>query len=230
MLAVAYRLKKASGMDIAISIFDISKQKIISTCVGHRLDVQDMEFTKDGKYLISCSYDGSMRKWNVTDGCEIFKVEVHNGKAEVFSIDINENRHEIAVGADHSILIYDLLSASYESAKDYAHAIIQGKTLDVEKVKQIIEEKIEKYKNDGIQDKEFERAKRKIYGLYVREFNEVSATSIMFVTNYFKNINPFEYIESYKTISKDYLEDLLKEIFVTEKMVESCITPKETGE
>ena len=110
MLAVAYRLKKASGMDIAISIFDISKQKIISTCVGHRLDVQDMEFTKDGKYLISCSYDGSMRKWNVTDGCEIFKVEVHNGKAEVFSIDINENRHEIAVGADHSILIYDLLS------------------------------------------------------------------------------------------------------------------------
>lgn len=127
-------------------------------------------------------------------------------------------------------LIYDLLSASYESAKDYAHAIIQGKTLDVEKVKQIIEEKIEKYKNDGIQDKEFERAKRKIYGLYVREFNEVSATSIMFVTNYFKNINPFEYIESYKTISKDYLEELLKEIFVTEKMVESCITPKETGE
>ena len=74
------------------------------------------------------------------------------------------------------------------------------------------------------------RAKRKIYGLYVREFNEVSATSIMFVTNYFKNINPFEYIESYKTISKDYLEELLKEIFVTEKMVESCITPKETGE
>ena len=127
-------------------------------------------------------------------------------------------------------LIYDLLSASYESAKYYAHDIIQGKTLDVEKVKQIIEEKIEKYKNDGIQDKEFERAKRKIYGLYVREFNEVSATSIMFVTNYFKNINPFEYIESYKTISKDYLEDLLKEIFVTEKMVESCITPKETGE
>lgn len=127
-------------------------------------------------------------------------------------------------------LIYDLLSASYESAKDYAHAIIQGKTLDVENVKQIIEEKIEKYKNDGIQNKEFERAKRKIYGLYVREFNEVSATSIMFVTNYFKNINPFEYIESYKTISKDYLEELLKEIFVTEKMVESCITPKETGE
>lgn len=127
-------------------------------------------------------------------------------------------------------LIYDLLLATHESGKDYAHAIIQGKTTDVEKVKQIIEEKIEKYKKEGIQEKEFERAKRKIYGLYVREFNEVSATSIMFVTNYFKNINPFEYIESYKTISKEYLEELLKEIFVEEKIVESCITPKETGE
>lgn len=127
-------------------------------------------------------------------------------------------------------LIYDLLLASHESAKDYSHVIIQSKTTDVEKVKEIMQEKIEKYKKEGIQENEFERAKRKIYGLYVREFNEVSATSIMFVTNYFKNINPFEYIESYKTISKEYLEELLKEIFVEEKMVESCITPKETGE
>lgn len=127
-------------------------------------------------------------------------------------------------------LIYDLLLASHESSKDYSHVIIQGKTLDIEKVKQIINEKNEKYKKEGIQDKEFERAKRKIYGLYVREFNDVSATSIMFVTNYFKNINPFEYIESYKTISKEYLENLLKEIFVEEKMVESCITPKECDE
>lgn len=127
-------------------------------------------------------------------------------------------------------LIYDILMSNFEWARDYAHILIQGKTPNVKETKKIIEEKIEKYKKEGIKEKEFEKAKRKIYGLYVRAFNDVSITSSMFVTNYFKKVNPFEYIESYKIITKEYLEELIKEEFQQEKMVESCIIPKNVDE
>ena len=101
-------------------------------------------------------------------------------------------------------LIYENLWTSFEWSKDeYAHVLIQGKTMDMDNVKQIIEEKVEKLKQEGIKEKDFERAKRKIYGLYVREFNEVQSEGTAFETNYFKEINPFDYIEKYKTLSKE---------------------------
>ena len=125
-------------------------------------------------------------------------------------------------------LIYENLWTSFEWSRDeYAHILIQGKTMDMDSVKQIIEEKVEKLKTDGIKENIFERAKRKIYGLYVREFNEVQSEGTAFETNYFKEINPFDYIEKYKTLSKDYVEQILKDLFVKEKMVISTIFPKE---
>ena len=122
-------------------------------------------------------------------------------------------------------LIYEGLSASFEWARNYAHVLIQGKSHDIEKVENEILDTIKKLKQNGINEKEFEKAKRKIYGEYVRQFNEVDITSGLFVTNYFKGINPFEYVENYKTISKEYIENTLKEVFTMEKMVKSSIIP-----
>ena len=69
-------------------------------------------------------------------------------------------------------------------------------------------------------------AKRKTYGLYVREFNDVSSEATIFITNYFKQIIPFDYIEEFKNISKEYLMDVLKEVFEESKEVVSIIMPK----
>ena len=90
-------------------------------------------------------------------------------------------------------LIYEPLWTSFEwSKEDFAHVLIQGKTEDVETTRNIIEVEIEDIKQNGINLNDFERAKRKIYGMYVREFNEVSTEATAFVTNYFKGINPFK--------------------------------------
>ena len=123
-------------------------------------------------------------------------------------------------------LIFENVSATYEYARDYAHILIQGKTNDLKETKKIIEEKIEKYKNNGISDDEFERAKRKIYGQYVREYNDVSIIAIMSISNYFRKIKPFENIENYNLVTKQYVEKTLKEAFNKEKMVESYVIPK----
>lgn len=122
-------------------------------------------------------------------------------------------------------LVYDRLSASFEWARNYAHILIQGKSNDIEQVEKEIVNRINELKQNGIDEKEFERAKRKIYGEYVKEFNEVDISSQLFITNYFKGINPFEYVENYKIISKDYIENILNEVFVEKNMIKSIINP-----
>ena len=127
-------------------------------------------------------------------------------------------------------LIFENVSATYEYARDYAHILIQGKTNDLKETKKIIEEKIEKYKNNGISDDEFERAKRKIYGQYVRVYNDVSIIAIMSISNYFRKIKPFENIENYNLVTKQYVEKTVKEAFNKGKMVESYVIPKKGNE
>ena len=123
--------------------------------------------------------------------------------------------------------IYENLVTSFEwSNADYAHILIQGKSFNLDKIKNIINEKIEEIKNKGISEEIFEMAKRKTYGLYVREFNDVSSEATIFITNYFKQIIPFDYIEEFKNISKEYLMDVLKEVFEESKEVVSIIMPK----
>ena len=97
-------------------------------------------------------------------------------------------------------IIFSDISSSFEWARNYAHILIQGKSHNIELVEKKLLDKIQELKENGINEKEFERAKRKLYGIYVKEFNEVDTTSTMFITNYFKQINPFDYIENYKII------------------------------
>ena len=63
----------------------------------------------------------------------------------------------------------------------------------------------------------------------IKEFNNVDQEAILFVSNYFKKINPFEYIENYKIISKEYLEKVLKEAFKDENSIKSCIKPQKNS-
>lgn len=121
--------------------------------------------------------------------------------------------------------IFSELSFNYEFTPTYAHVLIQGQTPDVNNVVNSIKEEIEKLKNEGIKESDFERVKRKIYGEFVREYNDISTIATGFVSNYFRNTNPFDYFEEFDVLSKEYVEEILKEIFVEEKSVLSVINP-----
>ena len=124
-------------------------------------------------------------------------------------------------------LIFDSIGTSFEwSKEDFAHILIQVKTYNINKVKNEIENEIKNIRKNGIDDYKLERSKRKIYGAYVKEFNDVADEGTIFETNFIKDVNPFEYIEKYKILSKEYIESTLKSVFCIDKMVESCIIPK----
>ncbi len=114
---------------------------------------------------------------------------------------------------------------SYEFSKTFAHVLIQFQTKNVEEVVEEITNEINLLKKNGIDENDFERAKRRVYGDLVRDYNEVSGIATGIVADYFKDINSFDYFEEFSSISKEYVEKVLKELFVESKKVVSVIKP-----
>ena len=114
----------------------------------------------------------------------------------------------------------------YEFSKQYAHVLVGGQSKNPQKIYEKFKNELKKYKENGLNDEHFERIKRKIYGDYVGDYNSVSNIARMFLTDNFKNINSFDYIEKFETVTKEYAEQILKDIFNEDKMAISIVNPK----
>lgn len=117
-------------------------------------------------------------------------------------------------------------SLDYEFSKQYAHVLITGAAKEPEKIVEILKEQIEKYKKEGLNKEHFERIKKKIYGDFMSEYNDVSSMARMFLADYFKGINSFDYLEQYNSVSIEYAFSILQEVFDLNKMVVSIVKGK----
>ena len=120
-------------------------------------------------------------------------------------------------------IIYGQPSLEYEFTRIYAHILITGQSNEPEKVYERFKQEVNKLKNDGINNDDFKRIKKMIYGGYVKEYNDVSDISRMFLADHFKGINSFDYLEEIEGITVEYLEQILKDVFKEEKMVLSVV-------
>ena len=116
---------------------------------------------------------------------------------------------------------------SYEFSKNYAHIIISSQTTDEKVFAEKIKQEIENLKQNGINEEDFERIKKKIYGIYVMEYNNIADISRMFLADYLKGINSFDYLEEYNQVTKDYTEQILRNIFKEENMAHAVINGNE---
>ena len=123
--------------------------------------------------------------------------------------------------------IFSEPAINYEFSKTFAHVLIQLQTNHVDDVISEIKTYIGNIKKDGIDSDDFERAKKRVYGDLVKDYNEVSAIATGIVADYFKGINSFDYFEEFKMINKEYVEMVLKELFEDNKKVVSVIKPIE---
>lgn len=120
-------------------------------------------------------------------------------------------------------LIKNEFSVEYEFDKEYAHVIISGASKDPKKVEQKFKTEIEKFLKEGIAEEDFVRSKKKLFGDYVRSFDDISEISRIFLSYYFKGINSFDYLEEFQSLNKQYAETVLKDVFKEEKEVISII-------
>ena len=114
----------------------------------------------------------------------------------------------------------------YEFSDEYAHILISGQSKSPDIVKEKIEKVVEDYKDNGLNEDHFNRIKKKVYGDYVVEYNSVGDIARMFLADKMKQIDSFDYIEKYNTVTKDYTEMVLKNVFKKENMVMSVVKCK----
>ncbi|MCI8397595.1 MAG: insulinase family protein [Clostridia bacterium] len=120
-------------------------------------------------------------------------------------------------------LILNTLDPEYDYSNNYAFALIIGMSRNPDEVIAKIKQELENAKKNGLNKEDFERNKKKLYGDYITEFNDVEETAKNFMVDYFKGVNTFEYLEKYEEVTKEYTEEILRELFVEEKSVTSIV-------
>lgn len=120
-------------------------------------------------------------------------------------------------------IIFGELEYEYEFSKRYAHVLISGQSSNPQLVKNMLIDELKKIENDGINPEDFERIKRKIYGMFVGEFNDVSSISRMFLSDSIREVNTFDYVDKYEEVTIEYTKQILKEIFSGENCVLSVV-------
>jgi predicted Zn-dependent peptidase len=118
---------------------------------------------------------------------------------------------------------YDAPSIEYEFDRNYAFVLITGQSNNPEELFEKFKQKVEKMIRDGINEQDFERIKRTIYGEYIKEYNDVTSIARMFLNDFFKGINSFDYLEEIDTINVEYLKQVLKDVFNEKNMIISVV-------
>ena len=62
-----------------------------------------------------------------------------------------------------------------------------------------------------------------IYGGYVKEYNDVAEIARMFLADFFKGINSFDYIDEIESVKPEYGFQVLQETFNDKNMVLSVV-------
>lgn len=120
-------------------------------------------------------------------------------------------------------LLFSVPSIDYEFSRGYAHILVTGQSPEPEKVYEKFKDTVSKMKESSIDIEEFNRIKKRIYGEYVKEYNDTADIARMFLADFFKEINSFDYLEEIPTINEQYLEQILKNVFDDKKMIISVI-------
>ena len=114
-------------------------------------------------------------------------------------------------------------SYEYEFTDEYAHVLISGVSRNPETLYDKLCTQIKDMKQNGLNETDFNRTKKMIYGDYIKEYNDVSNIARMFLNDFMNGINSFEYIEEISTIDIEYVKQILDENFLSEKMVFSVV-------
>ncbi len=120
-------------------------------------------------------------------------------------------------------VILNMPTFEYEFTDEYAHILISGISRNPDIFFDMINKEIDNYLINGINEQDFERIKKMIYGEYIKEYNDVSNIARIFLTDFMKDVNSFDYIEEITTLDIEYAKQVLRDNFKKEKMVFSVV-------
>ena len=113
----------------------------------------------------------------------------------------------------------------YEFSNDYAHVLIASQSKEPKKIQEELLKEI-KILQENFDEAHFNRIRKKVSGDYVAEYNNVADISRMLLSDYFKGVQTFDYIEQFSTVTLEYTRQILQEVFDEKKCILSVIKTK----
>lgn len=124
-------------------------------------------------------------------------------------------------------LIDDRFGFSYDGQKDYGFCTIGGSTRNPDALYRSIMQNIEENKNRSIDAEDFNRIKKKFLGNFISGFNSLETVAGLFISNYHKNINLFDYEKAINHITLENVNNRLKNFLDPSRHATSTVLPKE---
>ena len=112
------------------------------------------------------------------------------------------------------------LDCDYEYADQYSHILISGESDKYEELVKLVCEKLE---NEDITEEDFERSKKRVFGEFVANFNDVTKIARMYMVDDINNINLLDYVDVIKNITIDDVRNIKNKIFKEENRALSII-------
>ncbi|USG68007.1 insulinase family protein [Brevibacillus ruminantium] len=120
-------------------------------------------------------------------------------------------------------LITESFDFDYSGETDYGYSIIGGDTPDPDKLVTELQAGIRGLIQSGIHQQDFERAKRKKIGLFLRSLNSVEFIANQFTSYKFNGSELFSVVPTLESITREDVEARMKEHFVFEQMSVSIV-------
>lgn len=124
-------------------------------------------------------------------------------------------------------LINTTFSFEYFTGFGYSSVLFGGESSDPKAVQEEINAEIDRFRENGIDEKTFSRTRKKLYGRMIMGLNDIDEIANDMALSYFAGENIFTDFEIYKTITPEYLEELLNKTLQKEYSALSVILPME---
>lgn len=124
-------------------------------------------------------------------------------------------------------LINTTFSKEYFIGYGYEAVTFDGESSNPKAVAKEIKNAVKRLKENGIDDEQFESARRLIYGREIMEYNDIDSIANGFINAYFSGYSVFDAQEIYRTVTKQDIENRLADMLQEEYSALSVV--KETS-
>ena len=88
-----------------LQVWEIGKRRIRNIFNGHRYIIWSLDFSHNGKAIVSGSSDCTVRVWNMQTGTsKVFT----DSESQIFSVSFSPDGQYIAAGTGHEVLMWDV--------------------------------------------------------------------------------------------------------------------------
>ena len=120
----------------------------------------------------------------------------------------------------NSGLLMREMDCDFEFSNQYSHVLISGESSKPEEVYNTI---IDKLQNEEISTEDFERSKKRIYGEFVTNYDDVEHAGRMFLADSIRGINSLDYIDEISNMDIEYVNKIKKDMLKEDEAILSIV-------